>query len=379
LNHRYPLTWPVADVCAGVLSTAALGQASARPATRQKRSRTADGPRHAVAASRIWPWACIALLSARASFASVGFQQLAVPDGERSPLSVAVWYPSADASSAQPLGMFTQTVALNGVVSGRRWPLVVISHGNGGSSSSHYDTALTLAAAGFIVAALTHTGDNSADQRYAGNRTDLIDRPRQVTRLVDYMVAEWAGRDHVDGSRIGIFGFSLGGFTAIVAIGGTPDLRRMALLCSAKPDAPECVFIRQRHGDQLDPISVDPVWIHDPRIKAAVIAAPAVGFLFGPGSLRDVGVPIQLWRAENDRMAPDAWNASIVRQELSQPVENRVVKGADHFVFLAPCSETLARLAPQVCRDAPGIDRVAFHTEFNRAVAEFFRRCLRTR
>ena len=38
------------------------------------------------------------------------------------------------------------------------------------------------------------------------------------------MLASWPHHDALDPSRIGMFGFSAGGFTALVAIGGTPDL-----------------------------------------------------------------------------------------------------------------------------------------------------------
>jgi predicted dienelactone hydrolase len=41
---------------------------------------------------------------------------------------------------------------------------VVISHGNGGDDLTHIDTAMALANAGYVVAALTHTGDNPRDQ-----------------------------------------------------------------------------------------------------------------------------------------------------------------------------------------------------------------------
>jgi hypothetical protein len=94
-----------------------------------------------------------------------------------------------------------------------------------------------------------------------------------------------------------MFGFSLGGFTTLVEIGGTPELSRMALLCSTQPMAPECMFIKSKHGNQLDPHPPTSSWVHDSRIKAAVIAAPAVSFLFGPGDLRNVKIPIQHWRA----------------------------------------------------------------------------------
>jgi predicted dienelactone hydrolase len=84
------------------------------------------------------------------------------------------------------------------------------------------------------------------------------------------MLSSWAGRDSLNPRRVGIFGFSLGGFTSLVAVGGTPHLARMAQLCSSNPNAPECAFIQNAHGDQLDPNPPTAVWIHDARIKAAL-------------------------------------------------------------------------------------------------------------
>jgi predicted dienelactone hydrolase len=318
-----------------------------------------------------------ALVLARASDASVGFQQVTVPDTEGKPLSVGIWYPSDGQPSPQPLAMFIQLVIANGKISGDRLPLILMSSPTSGSLASNYDTALALAQAGFVVAAITHTGDNYADQSYTGSRKNLIDRPRQVKLVTDYMVSTWVEHTHLDPNRIGIFGFSLGGFTALVEIGGTPDLRRTALLCTTRPDAPECNFVRQRHGDPLEPVEGDPAWVHDPRIKAAIVAAPAVSFLFGSGGLHSVSIPVGLWRAENDSQAPDPWNSAVVRQELPSPPTEHVVRGVDHFVFLAPCSDALARAVPQICQDAPGFDRMAFHGEFNRAVVAFFREKLK--
>jgi predicted dienelactone hydrolase len=56
--------------------------------------------------------------------------------------------------------------------------------------------------------------------------------------------------------------------------------------------------------------------------------------------------------------------------------ETHIVPLAGHFAFLAPCSDALARRVPEICRDPPGFDRAAFHQEFNRAVADFFRQRL---
>ena len=327
-------------------------------------------------------WASLLLageLFAAASFAAVGFQQVTVPDRDGKSMQAGIWYPSNTLPSAHPLGMFVHEVALNSPVAGQGLPLILISHGTGGSLSSHIDTANALARAGFVVLAVTHIGDNSEDRRYAGNRIDLIDRPRQLKAALDWVLSAWPGRLNLNPRRVGVFGFSLGGFTSLVLVGGTPEIGRMAQLCESTPGAPECAFIKDAHGDQLGPATEAPRWAHDDRIKAAVIAAPAAAYLFGPGDLRGVSVPIQLWRVENDSQAPDAWNGAVVRDNLKVHPDSHLVQGADHFVFLAPCSETLAAAAPQICQDPAGFDRAAFHRAFDQSVVDFFTTKLRER
>lgn len=307
------------------------------------------------------------LLVIPACAVDVGFRQIEVPDPPGKPLTLGIWYPSSAHASSQPLGFFHQDVALNGASAGSKLPVVFISHGTGGSLSSHYDTALAMPRADFVVVAVTHTGDNYQDQSYAGNRIDLIDRPRQLKRVIDFVLDDWSDRVHIDSRRVGVFGFSLGGFTALVAIGGVPDLGRMTQLCQERPAAPECEFIRQRHGDQLSPVTKTPVWIHDSRIRAAVIVAPAAAYLFGPGALKQVTIPVQLWRAAADGQAPNAWNAAVVQSGLPTTPDLHTVPNADHYAFLPPCSDALKKVASSICDDAPAFDRAAFHKQFNQA------------
>ena len=316
---------------------------------------------------------------AAASFAAVGFQQVTIPDRGGKSMQAGIWYPSNTQSVAHPLGMFSQDVALNGPIAGQGLPLVLVLHGTSGSLSSHIDTANAFARAGYVVVAVTHIGDNTQDRTYVGNRIDLIDRPRQAKAALDWVLSSWPGHLNLNPRRIGVFGFSLGGFAALVLIGGTPEIARMAQLCDSNPSAPECAFIKNAHGDQLSPSAEAPLWIHDARIKAAVIAAPAASYLFGPGDLREVNVPIQLWRVQNDSQAPDAWNGAVVRDNLKMHPDSHLVQGADHFVFLAPCSDALAEAAAQICQDPAGFDRAAFHRAFNQSVVDFFTTRLRDR
>lgn len=319
------------------------------------------------------------LILAGACAAEVGFQQIQVPAPPGKPLAIAIWYPTSSRASSQPLGYFQQTVALNGAITGNKLPVVFISHGTAGSLASHYDTALALAQAGFVVVAVTHTGDNYQDQSYVGNQIDLIDRPRQLKRVIGFVLDDWSDRTHVDPKKVGVFGFSLGGFTALVEVGGLPDLRRMAQLCDERPTAPECSFIRQRNGDQLGPIKGTPVWVSDSRIRAAVVAAPAAGYLFGAGGLKQVTIPVQLWRAATDGQAPDAWNSGVVRSGLPTTPDLHTVADADHYAFLPPCSDALKQVAAFICTDAASFDRAGFHKQFNHDVVAFFSQTLRGR
>jgi predicted dienelactone hydrolase len=252
-------------------------------------------------------------------------------------------------------------------------PLIVISHGTGGGAASHYDTALALANAGFVVVALSHTGDNYQDHAYAFTQRNFIGRPLQVSRVIDFMLNDWPLAAHINPARIGIFGHSAGGATALIAIGGNPDFALAAQFCGNHPELWDCQQAKARAAAAPTADQKPPEWHHDPRVKAAAIAAPAIGYAFTKDGLAAVTAPVQLWRAENDQIAPNEWNSDIIKAALPKPPDDHLVPNAGHFAFLAPCSDALAKIAPDICRDPPGFDRVAFHRQLNQALIDFFK------
>ena len=301
----------------------------------------------------------------------VAFAEIAIKDPQDKPLAVAIWYPTDSRSGLSVIGLSAQMVAKNGAVVGRDLPLIVVSHGNGGLASSHSDTALALASAGFVVAAVTHTGDNARDDSYVGTARWLIDRPRHIHVVLDYILNDWPAHEQIDHARIGVFGFSAGGFAALVSIGGVPDLAQIATHCTTQPEF-ACTLWKQ-----FPSVSVpETAWVHDPRIRAAVIAAPGYGFAFEPDGLSQVTAAVQLWNGVEDRNVPYQTNEAVVRRLLSTPPEYRAIPGAGHFSFLAPCPSWLF---PMICEDAKGFDRAAFHREFNNSVVAFYKEQLAAR
>ncbi len=303
------------------------------------------------------------LFTATAAAGSVGFQRATVPDSDDKPREVGIWYPSDAPASPQLLGPHRQTVAVDGAVAGRQLPLIVVMHGVQGSFDNHYYTALALAEAGFVVVAVTQSQE-----------IRLVERPRHLSRVLDYMLARWPHHDRLDPARIGIFGFSVGGFTALVGIGGVPDLGRVPAYCAQYQDR-VCGALKERGVDLSIPASA---WVHDARIRAAVIAAPTLGFTFGPEALASIKVPIQLWRAASDEITPHPRHAEAVYSALPTRPDYIVVPDAGHFVFIAYSAEMTKR-APAICQDAPAFDRQAFHQRFNSAAVVFFQTHLPTR
>ncbi|TDN61837.1 dienelactone hydrolase [Paraburkholderia sp. BL10I2N1] len=316
-----------------------------------------------------------ALLAAPAGAADVGFEEVKIANGAEPPLTAGVWYPTNAPATSHSLGNFTQTVAPDAPIAGHGLPLVVMSHGGGGSYDGHYDTALALAHAGFVAAAVSHAGDTFDDQSQV---LQLWRRPAQLHRLVDYMLAEWPWRERLDAARVGAFGFSNGGFTVLVAAGGVPDLSEIAPYCEAHADHDLCVALQHAGVDPHFGADIPAgAWVSDRRINAAVSAAPAFGFAFGRAGLSSVRIPIQLWRAANDRHQPHPYYEEAVRANLPRTPEYHVVANAGHYDFLPPCDARLSRNAPDVCNSLPDFDRAEFHEQFNAAVVHFFQATLR--
>lgn len=307
----------------------------------------------------------------------VGFQISRAADTDGTPFAVGVWYPT----DARPwpttlIGSTLMDVARDAPVAGRDLPLVVISHGNGGGLQSHADLALALASAGYVVAAPMHAGDNYDDQSAAGAATLFSDRARQFRATVDHMLTRWPGRDRIDPERVGAFGFSAGGFTVLAAAGAQPDMRLIATHCAQAPEF-VCDVLRHFKSPLLDAgSSAGEPMRATPGLRAAVLAAPGLGFTMTPAALAGVSIPIQLWTGDKDERVPYATNAKPIRDALGSKVEFHAVPGASHVSFLAPCGI----LKPAaLCSDPEGFDRRAFHTTMNGRVVTFFDRHLKRR
>ena len=300
----------------------------------------------------------------------VGFEVVQTSAGGK-PFAMGLWYPTdATPRPTTMLGLVLMSVAPDAPVAGQGLPLVVISHGNGGGPASHVDLALSLANAGYVVAAPMHPGDNAADQSAAGSPALYSERNAQVRATLDYLLSKWRSGHLIDPMRAGAYGFSAGAFTVLTAAGAKPDFGKIPTHCAAHPEF-ICEVFRHHANPLLDaggPLQAGE-FAMDTRIRAAVLAAPGLGFTLDRDGLATVRIPIQLWSGELDRNVPYSTNAKLIREGLDSQVQFHAVPGAGHAAFLAPC----ALLGPpQLCRDEAPFDRKQFHADMNARVIAFF-------
>jgi predicted dienelactone hydrolase len=270
-------------------------------------------------------------------------------------LEGAVWYPCSQPSGEVEIGKYTLPGVKDCPLPDKKLPLIVVSHGRTGTFAGHHDIAEVLADAGFIVAAINHAGDTSSDLSRTDDLSIYVQRPNDIKRLIDFMLGAPAFASSIDRERIGLYGFSRGGYTALAVIGANPDWANVTELCQQYKTR-VCEQIRAKEF----PGSVT----HDPRIKVAVIADPLSVF-FTDKSFGDVRIPVQLWASEfgGDGVLPHS--VDIVDKNLPTKHEYHVVPNSGHFAFLAPCPAALVAELPYICKDAGDFDRTAFHRQFN--------------
>jgi predicted dienelactone hydrolase len=300
---------------------------------------------------------------------AAGFRFIEVPaDAGEPALEGAMWYPCSEPPGEIDVGKMAAgvRVTVSGVkdcpLSGDKLPLVVVSHGMGAFFADLHDTAESLADAGFVVAAVDHP-DMSRDTGRFGFLSRLVERPTDIKRLTDFMLGISPAASRINPERIGFYGFSAGGYTGLVLIGANPDWASATVLCEPYR---LCEQIRGKEFPTQPPV-------HDPRIKAAVLADPGPIFFTADG-LAAIKVPVQLWASERGgpRERVDAVAKSLPGKHEYRVVPNsRYAALGGHFAFVI-CPPALATKRPEVCADAPGFDRVAFHKEFNADVPAFF-------
>lgn len=328
-------------------------------------------------------FACILLVAAAGfpafsgtiSASGVGVSTLRLTDpAGGGPMEAALFYPASRPTGASLIGSSYRIDAEpEAPLQDGPHPLILLSHGHEGSRWGHHDLAEHLALQGFVVAAIEHPGDNYRDQSGIGTDRVLLGRATQISALLSGVLADTRFGPAIDRDRIGVAGFSAGGYTSLLLVGANPDFDLIHPYCRRHPlDGELCGFLGLFRRIPANP---EKGALRDSRIRAAFVMAPLAIF-FDQQALAAIEVPVFLVYAGDDRVLIPGENGARIMPFLGSIAGYRVVAGADHYVFLAPCPLEQKARRPEICADPPGVDREKVHRTINGDAVSFFSRAL---
>ena len=307
-------------------------------------------------------------------------------------LVTSLWYPAVSGTSMSehdigPAGspLFRLGVwADDGEPASGPFPLIVLSHGTGGSAQMMAWLARALASHGYVVAAVNHPGNNALEEYTPEGFLLWWERARDLTVVIDMLIADAEFGRIVDPRRIGAAGFSLGGYTVIEVAGGRTDPALFRKFCRSAEaegciDPPEFPNLFAR-WDQLE--TTDPAFrraagragrsFRDPRVRAVFAIAPALGRTFIADSLRRIAIPVSIVAGADDRIVPITSNARYLARLIPGTSLTLLAGGVGHYTFLAPCTPGGQRTQPQLCTEASGLDRPTIHRRTADHAVQFF-------
>jgi predicted dienelactone hydrolase len=276
----------------------------------------------------------------------------------RDQVRVTVWYPAAEGAVEQrldigppgkPLFIVDAAAPDAAFLDARPRPVILLSHGYGGTARIMGWFGVPLARAGYVVVAVDHPGNNGLDKMTAAAAVMSWDRAKDLRAALEAAKADPFIGPHLDAHRVGVSGFSAGGFTALVSAGAQVDMYRLLAFCRSHPDDGVCKPQKEfalpmdeaLRTIQAPENAAEAAHAGDdhsiPGVRAAFAMAPAIVQALVPARLKAMKTPVAIILGDADPVAPPATNG-LVAASLIPGAELKVLPGVGHYDFLATCT-----------------------------------------
>lgn len=206
-------------------------------------------------------------------------------DGATRTLRRVLWYPTDDQDGPDAAYLFDARPAPGVLRDATPAPgphgLVVFSHGAQSYAETSGALMAHLATHGWIVAAVDHLPD--VTYRFDGRSNPIyLDRPRDITALLDALLDGSEPGLEVDPARIAGIGHSFGGYTMLVVAGAVWDMDTWAPACTGGASDTFC--------QDWDPAreAAFRAGAADPRLRTVILMNAGDHRLFGPPGLATV-------------------------------------------------------------------------------------------
>lgn len=307
------------------------------------------------------------------------------------PLLTDIWYPAAASAQEAPIYVGPANAPLFYVGTAARdadladslqsFPLILLSHGTGGTALELGWLACALASQGYIVAGVNHHGNTALESYTAQGFARVWERPRDLTVMLDQLLEHKLFKSRINLQQIGVAGFSLGGYTALALAGGLLNFQALldelaqagqSLASLVPPEFPDPAALLTEIESLIDSEAVYRQSYREPRVRAAFAIAPALGQAFTADDLAPIEIPVQLVAGMADVNTPPVFNAMRYAQSIKRCKLKLLEGEVGHYTFLAEPMPAGYEVLPALCLDAPGVDRKVIHQQVGAHAVEFF-------
>jgi predicted dienelactone hydrolase len=306
-----------------------------------------------------------------------------------------VWYPADSGAQDKPqlIGAPGQEIfqaapaATNAKIapSPGKFPLIMLSHGTGGTAQTLAWFATALAARGYIVAGVNHPGNTALAPYTAQGFLLWWLRAKDISTILDDILLDDEFGPRIDRKRVGAAGFSLGGYTVIELSGGITSRSQFDRYCKTRSDPTSCtappefsdLLAKGQALEASDPafakaLANDTKSYRDPRIRAAFAMAPALGPAVTAASLVAIKIPVAIVAGEADSVVPVDASAKYYAGKIPHAALTIFPGEVDHYTFVDVCTDLGHSTRPNLCDDRTGVDREAVHAATIDLATKFF-------
>ncbi|AFY49228.1 putative dienelactone hydrolase [Nostoc sp. PCC 7524] len=263
-------------------------------------------------------------------------------------------------------------------------PVIVISHGLGADSSNFQYLATHLVSHGFAVVVPNHPGSNAQQVRSRVNQSDhdvispqeFQDRPGDVKYILNQLETMNQSDSNFQGrlnlQQVGVFGQSLGGYTALALAGAKINFEQLQRDC--KPETLQKTWnmslLLQCRALALPNKSGQLANLQDNRVKAAIAVNPITSSIFGKAGFNQMKTPVMLIGSSEDTIAPALYEQILPFSWLASSQKYlAVLVGGTHFTTIGNSNPDSQQISLPV--DVVG-DAVQAHRYMNALSLPFF-------
>jgi len=226
-------------------------------------------------------------------------------------------------------------------------PVIVISHGLGLDSSNFQYLATHLASHGFAVIVPNHPGSDAKQLRSLLNGSanevakpgEFQDRPLDVKYILDQLEksnhADSRFKGRLNLQQVGVFGQSLGGYTALALAGAKINFEQLEQDCQpeALQDSWNMSLLLQCRALELSISKSGKEYnLRDERVKAAIAVNPITSSIFGKAGLSQIKIPVMIVGSSDDTVAPALYEQILPFSWFTNSQKYLVMLlGATHF------------------------------------------------